>query len=166
MGTGSGVELREVAEEDWAALREVRLRALADAPDAFGATLAEARAHPPQAWRDRAGGPGPLLLAVEAGRPVAMGGLSVPEGGTEAYVWGMWVEPAARGRGLGARLLDALLARAEGLGRDVLLHVSEGNAGARALYVARGFAPTGTWQPLREGSDLRVEELRRPAVRG
>ena len=48
------VEVRRVRADEWEALRETRLRALADAPDAFGTTHAEARAHPEQWWRDRA----------------------------------------------------------------------------------------------------------------
>jgi hypothetical protein len=42
---------------------------------------------------------------------------------------------------------------------EVRLHVTEGNNEARRLYVDRGFQPTGTWEPLREGSSIRVEEL-------
>ena len=70
-------------------------------------------------------------------------------------------------RGAGGELLDRLVAwcRADslpGARDDVRLHVTEGNAGARELYVGRGFAPTGTWEELRPGSPLRIEELSLP----
>lgn len=153
-------ELRVISGADWAALKAIRLRALADAPDAFGITLAEATANPPEVWRERADGPGPLVLASAGERPVAMGGLHAPEGASEAMVWGMWVEPEWRGRGLAAGILRELLGWASRHDRSVSLHVTEGNDGARRLYEAHGFVATGEWEPLRAGSHLRIESLR------
>ncbi len=94
-----------------------------------------------------------------------MGGAFAPADRPTVYVWGMWVDPAARGRGLGGLILDALVdwcrdpASAGTTYDEVRLHVTEGNDDARRLYVGRGFEPTGTWEPLREGSPLRIEEL-------
>jgi ribosomal-protein-alanine N-acetyltransferase len=54
------------------------------------------------------------------------------------------VARAARGRGVGAALLDELLAAAAARGVGALfLEVRESNAVARALYAARGFATVG-----------------------
>lgn len=155
-------EIRVITADDWEAFREVRLRALADSPDAFGVTLAEAVSQPESVWRERASGPNPVVLAFSGDRPVAMGGLYAPEDSPDAYVWGMWVEPESRGRGVGARLLGVLLdlARARADDRTVRLHVTEGNDGARHLYESHGFVATGEWEPLREGSDLQIESLR------
>jgi GNAT superfamily N-acetyltransferase len=159
---------RPVTPDDWTLLREVRLRALADAPDAFGSTLDLARQHSDDEWRARARGSdrGSTLLALAGARPVGMGGvLLAPAGGT-AWIWGMWTAPEARGRGLAAEILDQLVSWCrrtppEGAACvDVRLHVTEGNDGARRLYEARGFEPTGTWEELRPGSPLRIEELR------
>lgn len=152
--------LRVISGEDWAAFRALRLRALVDSPTAFGATRAEAEGQPETAWRDRAEGPGPLVMAFRDDEPVAMGGLFAPEHSHEAFIWGMWVAPGSRGAGLGTRILRELLASAVRLDRGAALHVTEGNDGARRLYEAHGFTATGEWQPLREGSDLRVETLR------
>lgn len=157
---GAASSVRRITGADWRDLREVRLRALADAPDSFGVLLTEAQAQPEESWRERAGGASPILLGFDGGRPAGMGGLFLPEDADEAFVWGMWVEPAARGRGLGAALLQELLVLGRESGRAVLLHVTEGNDGARRLYEAHGFRGTGEWQPLREGSALRVESMR------
>jgi GNAT superfamily N-acetyltransferase len=161
------VELRSVTVADWRLLREIRLRALADAPKAFGTTLDQARGLSDAEWRARAGGGGGVtLLALDDGVAVAMGGLFAPPDRAIAFVWGMWTDPVARGRGVGGQLLDSLVARCrdaelDGAHHDELrLHVTEGNAGARELYVGRGFRSTGTWEPLRDGSSLRIEELR------
>ena len=71
----------------------------------------------------------------------------------------MWTDPAVRGTGVGRQLLGTLVAWAQGAGRTPYLHVTEGNDGARALYVSFGFVPTGVWEPLRDGSPLRIEEM-------
>ena len=153
------VSVRRITRDDWAAFRAIRLRALADAPDAFGITLGEAQPKPDVAWQDRAGGPGLLLIGFAGELPVAIGGLHAPEGSLDAYVWGMWVEPAWRGRGLAGSILDELLDWARRHDRAVSLHVTEGNDGARRLYEAASFEPTGEWEPLRAGSELQIERL-------
>jgi GNAT superfamily N-acetyltransferase len=153
------VDILEAGPGDWELVRDVRLRALAESPDAFSVTLAEARTQPEGQWRERLASAHPTLVAVEDGYGVAMGGGFSRPGSTAAWVWGMWTDPACRGRGLGRRILGHLLAWADRAGRTPYLHVTEGNDGARALYVSCGFVPTGLWEPLREGSPLRIEEL-------
>lgn len=153
-------EPRQITAEDWAAFREIRLRALADSPDAFAMTHAQAVGQQESLWRERAGGPDPILIVSDEGRPVAMGGAHAPAGVGRAMVWGMWTAPEARGRGHGARILGNLVAWCRERGLDVVLHVTEGNDAARRLYVAHGFRPTGEWGQLREGSELRIEEMR------
>ncbi len=153
------VEVRRIGPEDWTLFRDVRLRALADSPDAFRTTLAEAEAHPETLWQQRAGGPHPILVVLEDGHGVAMGGAFAPPDSPVAYVWGMWTAPEARGRGYAAQLLTDLVAWCRDRHLDVRLHVTEGNESARRLYVAHGFRPTGVREPLRDGSPLRIEEL-------
>lgn len=157
-------DLLVITPDDWADFRAIRLRALADAPDAFGATLTEARAAPDALWRERAGGPGPLVLSYDDAVPAAMGGLFVPDGSAEAFVWGMWTAPEARGRGLASGILRELLIHAEVARRAVSLHVTEGNDAARRLYETHGFVATGEREPLRVGSAVRIELMRLEAL--
>jgi hypothetical protein len=70
-----GVEIRRVRAAAWKELREVRLRALADAPDAFASTLEREAAFPEDVWRQRAqGGPASvnLIAREEDGAVVGM----------------------------------------------------------------------------------------------
>ena len=153
------VEVRTITADDWSLLRDVSLRALADSPDAFRRTLAETQPLTEDFWRQRAEGSALILIVLEGGRGVAMGGVFTSPGSADAYVWGMWTAPEARGRGYAAGLLADLVSWCRDRDLGVRLHVTEGNEVARRLYVVHGFTSTGVWEPLREGSALKVEEL-------
>ena len=80
--------LRRLTPDDWAVLRDVRLRALADSPDAFGSTLEREQDLDEKEWRRRSVS---AVWVVEVeGRPVAMAGTFPNEGVLQ--VWGMWTD--------------------------------------------------------------------------
>ena len=130
--------------------RDIRLRALADSPDAFGSTLEREQAFDEDEWRRRARGP---VYVVEDPRPVALGGLFDDAGVFQ--VWGMWTDPDHRGRGHARRVLDALIAPDV----DAVLDVNVTNEAARAAYERYGFVGTGAFEPLRPGSEQRMERM-------
>ncbi|HWE82926.1 MAG TPA: GNAT family N-acetyltransferase [Gaiellaceae bacterium] len=156
------MEVRRVRAEEWEALRSIRLRALADAPDAFATTFESASARPEQWWRDWAirsaeSAEQAMFLAWD-GAPVGIGGVFADDG--DWMVIAMWSAPEARERGVGRAIVEAAVAFASG--HDVFLWVTDGNDAARRLYESCGFTDTGALEPLRPGSTLRVRELRRP----
>lgn len=155
--------IADVSPEDWAEFREIRLRALADAPEAFGVTHADALEQPAEAWRSRLDTDDPIRLLREGGNAVAMGAGWLPsDQPSSMMIWGMWTAPVARGRGYAEALVSHLLAWArEHDITEVALHVAEGNDVARRIYERCGFVATGHWEPLREGSPLSIELLRR-----
>ena len=62
-----------------------------------------------------------------------------------AYVEDFYLKPAARGRGVGTKLLDYACQRAEGRGCEFIqLDVREGNKRAAKLYARYGFKVTGS----------------------
>jgi putative acetyltransferase len=83
-----------------------------------------------------------FLIAEDGGEAVGCAALARMEGYGELK--SMFVDPARRGRGLGAALMAALedLARGQGL---ALLRLETGDTleAAHALYRRHGFAPTG-----------------------
>lgn len=141
--------IRLLTEADAETYRDVRLRALREEPHAFLATpeddvandLEETR----KRFRDSEGG---ILGAFEAGALVGLCGFkreTAKKYRHKAFIWGMYVAPEARGRGLGR----ALLAEALRILRDipelvqVSLWVTSVNPAARALYEAVGFRKCG-----------------------
>jgi hypothetical protein len=47
------MDIQRLSIDEALRLRHIRLRALADAPDAFGSTYAEVSAHPLEIWRQQ-----------------------------------------------------------------------------------------------------------------
>jgi ribosomal protein S18 acetylase RimI-like enzyme len=153
------VEIRRLRPAEWAAVREVRLAALAESPGAFFSTLELEQAFDEAEWRRRLaetayfgaweGRPEPRLTGMVAAFPEARTD-GAPAGGSWHLV-AMWVSPARRGQGIADRLVAAVcdLARARGAAR-VALWVADANPRARALYRRHGFRPSGERGLLRD----------------
>jgi GNAT superfamily N-acetyltransferase len=147
--------VRRIRPDESRCLRAQRLRALADAPLAFGSTLAREEAFADDVWRERAtrGAAGEdqvTYVAEDGSRWLGMAtGLVDGEDESRLHVVGMFVEPDARGQGVGALLLDAVVdwARARGSPR-LYLWVTTTNQAAIALYERGGFRPTGERKPM------------------
>ena len=93
--------------------------------------------------RDEVGpGRGAFVVARTGGIAVACGGVRLLDGVTPltAEVKRMFVAPAARGRGVAARVLEALKERARSLGaRRLVLETGARQPEALALYARAGF---------------------------
>lgn len=156
-----GAHIRSVRPDEWRELRDIRLRALADAPDAFGATLADEDADPDEAWQRRANRPdGTMIVAVDdTGRFIGVGsGGPAPDTRDFAAIFGMWVAPASRGQGIGAGIIRQIADWARGAGYEAIgLGVTIDNGPAIALYERLGFRDTGLRYPLRDGTDLTIQ---------
>jgi ribosomal protein S18 acetylase RimI-like enzyme len=142
------IAVRPLAAHEWQLLRDARIQSLVDAPRQFGVTEEEARALPDGEWQamvaeGEAGQLGHVVVATSGTEPV---GLAIIERDRferrqhRARVWAVWVHRDFRGRGVGRRLMTALLdwARARGV-VAVYLDVVVGNDPARSLYERLGF---------------------------
>jgi ribosomal protein S18 acetylase RimI-like enzyme len=156
--------VRRLAPGEWRLYRDLRLRALADAPEAFGSTLERESGFEEGEWGERLARAErslqdlPLVCELN-GAPVGLAWLRL---GTPpvADLYQMWVAPEARRRGAGRALLDAGIgwARARGA-RHITLRVTRGNASAQQFYASLGFAMTGELEPLRLGSQVMSERM-------
>ena len=161
------MEVRRLQPAEWKVLRDVRLRALADAPYAFSSPLEREQRFTRADWQQRAGADanGSVFVAFDDDRVVAMAGGFFPAAErTSATVWGMWVEPAARGAGLGRWLLEEVAewAREHGARRlDLAVTDTPEARRAAALYRAAGFVATGADEPLESDPRLMTRGLAR-----
>lgn len=149
----SEIEIRDLTEVDAEAYWEVRLRALREHPEAFGQAYEEQRETPLESVAERFrtswATPDSFILGARiAGDLVGTVGCVRDRGPKvrhKAIIWGMYVAPEARGRGVGGALLKAAIVRAKawpGLEQVRLTVVTE-NAGASRLYRTLGFEVYG-----------------------
>ena len=160
--------VRRLRADEVALLKTLRLRALADAPDAFAHTQAEISAKPDAYWEEmRRSVTEPaghaMFVAETAGTPVGMVfGLVDRERSTRAHLGGMWVDPDVRQQGCGRALSEAVIAWArERALVDIVLWVTEGNKRAIALYERLGFALTGRRDQHPHTPSLAILEMER-----
>ena len=144
------MHVRRLAPSDAVAFQALRLAGLRKLPSAFASSFDEEKDFSPATIEDR--------LAVKPDRGsfgafegealvgmVALGRESMAKLSHKALVWGMYVSPAARGKGTArALLLEALsLARSVPEIQQVHLCVNADNAAAIKLYESLGFKTWG-----------------------
>lgn len=162
--------VRRLVVADAAAYRALRLRALREEPDAFlvapeeeeATTLAELEARFKGDWSSPDDG---VLGAVVDGTLVGTVGFfreALVRTRHRAVIWGMYVAPEARGRGLGRALLERALealAAAGGI-EQVHLTATTTNAPALGLYRSAGFVSEGiSLRAMKLGERYVDEEL-------
>ncbi|WP_432722144.1 GNAT family N-acetyltransferase [Jeongeupia wiesaeckerbachi] len=164
--------IRRLLPADAARVHALRLAALQDTPSAFGSSHAEEQAMPlihtenrlaPSADRG-------LFGAFDGDELVGMVGLGRENPAKlahKAIVWGMYVAPGYRSRGLGKALLAETLTLARGVAdvRQINLCVNASNTAARRLYESAGFEAYGhEADALQVDGELHDEILMRLAL--
>ena len=160
------VKIRRLGDHEIVLHRDLRLRALRDAPDAFAETAAEAEARPASYWEDftrsvTQPGRHVMFLACDGNAVYgSMYGLRDRESSDIGRVGGTWVDPAYRRQGIGKALLHAVIswARDERFNR-LRLWVPVASVGAIALYRRAGFDDTGRRRALPTNAAVQIMEL-------
>lgn len=149
------VTIRRITPEEWPLLRDMRLRALRDAPEAFGQTYENAASEAEVEWRSaaRAASAGDrrawFIARTEvtgaSGRPSELGMVQArrrpPD---DCLVFSMWVAPEARRAGVGRALIDAAAEWARSwAGHRIVLWVTGANESATRFYERIGFRLLG-----------------------
>lgn len=144
------MRIRRLTPKDAAAFQTLRLAALKDTPSAFGSSYEEEKDFPASFIEGRLAekadrGPfgafeGETLVGL-----VALGRENMLKLAHKALIWGLYVKPEARGKGIArALLLEALsLARSVSEVKQVNLCVNASNADAIHLYESVGLKAFG-----------------------
>jgi len=160
------VEIRELTAEDWPAVEAIYADGIATGDATF-----ETRT---PSWQEFDAGrlAGHRLVAVDDGRVVGWAALA-PTSARECYAGvvehSVYVDRAHRGRGIGRRLLEALVARADAAGLwTIQTSVFPENAASVALHERLGFRVVGRRERIarRDGvwRDTILLERRSPSV--
>jgi len=160
------LRIRRIEPHEIALHRDVRLRALRDAPDAFGEAAAEVEARPALYWEDLTRSvtePGRHVMFLACEGDAVCGsiyGLRDAESSNSGRVGGSWVEPSYRRRGIGNALLQAVISWAKDQRFERLrLWAPAASAAALAFYRQAGFAETGQRRALATNAALEIVEL-------
>jgi ribosomal protein S18 acetylase RimI-like enzyme len=157
--TKAVLEIRLLTPADWRLLRDTRLRALMESPQAFTSDWRRERGLSEYQWRqwfDSAA----WVVAVERDQVIGIVALvDVPPEGL--YVESIWVAPAHRQRGVFRTLLDAVMEMGRLMGLDeLLLWVLEDNTVARQAYARLGFVDVDERQKIKSVGQRYERRLR------
>lgn len=161
------IAIEPITLRNLAVFKEVRLRALQDAPNAFGSTYVRESQFTDDEWKRRAarwsGESGIGFLARENGAACGIAGAFLhPDDLTRAQLVSMWTAPSHRQRGVGRMLIDEVFAWARLRGAAHLdLYVVSSNEPAQHFYQRLGFARTGRTQPYPHDPALIEYEMAR-----
>jgi len=138
-------EIRPLVRGEAALYRDIRLEALQQDPDAFSATF-EHESAMPLTWFSERIVRGNVFGAFVDRNLLGVAGYWPQEGAKESHkagLWGMYVRRAARGSGLGGRLIEAIADHAAGHVELLQLGVATDNEAAIRLYQKTGFSEYG-----------------------
>ncbi|MGA2709943.1 MAG: GNAT family N-acetyltransferase [Steroidobacteraceae bacterium] len=153
--------LRRAVLGDESILRDLRLRALSDQPEAFGSTYNQELARTTSDWQRWLSTGVTFILESEARGEGIVAGLHDQADPSIVHLMAMWVDPGIRGSEAADRLVGAVLewARSDGA-KLVRLKVIKTNNRARRFYERNGFRPTGRSE-IRERDGLIELEMER-----
>jgi ribosomal protein S18 acetylase RimI-like enzyme len=144
----SDLSVRVLTGDDWPVFRQIRLAALQDAPEAFASSYEEEKDYDEEFWRLRLGRSSRLLACLDD-EPVGIVSVGQAQESDVAELFGMWVVPSQRGRGVAWQLTEAAAEHARQLGRRALkLWVSTDNGRAVAFFSSYGFRPGNERRPM------------------
>jgi ribosomal protein S18 acetylase RimI-like enzyme len=145
------MEIRFLTSDDANEWWRLRLEALQGDPEAFSSSAEEHQSLSLEDVRSRLGSPTGDSFVVgsfDEGRLVGMVGFYREKGLKTRHkgrIWGVYVTPSHRVKGLARLIMDRVLDRAQSIDgiEQILLSYTTTQAAAKRLYVSLGFEPFG-----------------------
>ena len=162
------ISIEPIAAPNTVLFKAVRLRALQDAPHAFGSTYAKESQLTNSDWIKRVerwnGESGAGFLAMDDDTACGIAGSFLDQNdATRAHLISMWTAPSHRQQGIGRLLVNAVLNWARGRNARVLqLMVTSNNESAIRFYERLGFTRTGRTEPYPNDPAVIEYEMSRP----
>jgi RimJ/RimL family protein N-acetyltransferase len=146
--------IRQLTENDWRPLSEVRLKALRSDPLVFGSNYESESKFTEDEWRRRLqSNDSAIFMVFEDETPIGMTGVSVSrEDSTNktAIFWGSWLEPEYRRRGLSKMMYRARIdwAKAHPTIERIIVSHRASNVASKYANRKHGFVFTQTHEKI------------------
>jgi ribosomal protein S18 acetylase RimI-like enzyme len=148
--TAATSRVARLTEADWRVFAAVRLRALADSLGENDPQYQQEAAFTAAKWRRRLREHAQFTVLI-GDRPAGLIGAQL-ENAETVYLYSLWLDPSARGRGLARPLVTAAVEWArQRRARTVTLRVAADNAVARGVYESLGFSLNSAENPSDNG---------------
>lgn len=160
------MEIRFLTTDDASEWLRLRLEALKHDPEAFSASLEEYESLSVEEVKRRLWSSTDAFVvgATEGGRLIGMAGFYREQGSKSRHkgrVWGVYVSPAVRGKGIGRGMMRKLMERGTRVNgvEQLLISVTSTQTAAIKLYRSLGFEPFGREpRALKVGGEFIDEE--------
>lgn len=167
-----GIEIRQFKPEEWQTYKAVRLKALESDPRFFSASFDESRGLPDQKWQEDLLSPDIAVFGVfRHGDVIGLTGIAIDRNDPAketAKLWGSWLEPQWRGKGLSRKIYETRLnwAKARPPVKRVTVSHRKSNAISKRANQRWGFkfthAADAVWPGGQKETEFFYELLIRP----
>lgn len=154
------VTITPLSPDDWQEYKTIRLQALHNDPQAFGSTYTVESHFSDEEWQERPSDKNTIILiAKDEDKVIGMGGVHWDHWEKTqhiAHVWGMFVDQAYRGQGIGKKLMEEIEAKAKERPQTekIKLEVVTDQEAALELYKKLGYREVGVQERQMKQDDV------------
>jgi RimJ/RimL family protein N-acetyltransferase len=138
-------QIKQITEDDWRVFSRIRLRALQTDPNVFGSNYEREAGQDEEVWKETLRSPTAAIFIIYADEtPAGMTAIAVDRNdptGKTALLWGSWLAPEYRGKGLSKMMYDARLewAKAQPTVERIIVSHRASNTASKHANQKHGF---------------------------